>query len=554
VNLRVMMNRLVSAALATFTVLLVGSPALSQQVLPPAQINSAGNVRLGPVLLGQRNGTALKMRSDESDLTLSTRPLFEAANSPASIDFVARQMSYITAFASPQAAIDASARTGRNVVVPAGYTLSLTAPLLMKSGVCLRGEENVPDTGVGLIGSTIRAAVPMASLITQADLTFSVRNACIRGLTLNASTNVTGAAVDVAMISSHITDNTLQGPGYTSATTGIRQRTPSGGFGWINYVSRNRVGGFGTGVDYNGSDSWVTENYLSGNRVDVILNSTGAIVFSGNQVENSGGPDASGNYTGVGLRLINTATGANDKFASFLVTGNNFISHGTAIEIPDAPVAGFRSSHTIAANNFNDARKRAISIGANNTQGSIWVNTFAEVAASGDGAIVWSTTGTKGWKVGPNSFSGTFNPTPVKYVNMPGDTILIDDVLKNRQVIVDNGAFGYSSTAPLAAYGNATELGASNVVARFGLAQNAAGFDAAFLVRSLTGTTPALDCRDGEQTQIGGCVIMMNGQERLRFFRTGGVGVVNMPTSPTGLPSGGLWRDAANENVVKVVP
>lgn len=405
------------------------------------------------------------------------------------------------------------------------------------------------------MGCTIAADVPMASLITQADLTVSVRNARICGITFDASKNVTGAAIDVAMISSDITDNVIQGPGYATATTGIRQRTPVGGFGWINHISRNRIGGFGTGLNFNGSDSWITENYISGNLVNVIMNSTGSNVVANNQIENSGGPDANGNYTGVGLRLINTVSGATDRFSSVLVTSNNFISHGTAIEIPDGPVAGFRSSHTIAANNFNDARQRAIYVGANNNKGSIWANTFAEIAATGQGGIVWNGIGNSGWIVGLNNFSGTFHPNPIKYVNLPPDTILIDEILKNRQVVIDNGGFGYGSNAPLAVFGNQTVLGAASTLARFSVAQNAGGFDAALLVRAINGSTVALDFRDGEQTQVADGLLMMNGQELMRLVRGGYFALSNLPTSPTNIPTGKniVYVDVNDGNTLKVV-
>ncbi len=172
------------------------------------------------------------------------------------------------------------------------------------------------------------------------------------------------------------------------------------GVAWINWITRSRFDSFDIGLDYEGSDSSITNNYLTANNINGRFNATGANNIIGNEVENS--------FTGIGFQFTNTVSNAGTPFHIATVTGNKFVANKYDIDLSDQP-SPFVSAIAFSGNIHSDVIERAYRIGAKNKGGSIIGDVFFDVNGP-SAAIKFAGASNTGWVVGPNNFTGFFHP------------------------------------------------------------------------------------------------------------------------------------------------
>ncbi|BAQ43962.1 hypothetical protein Maq22A_c02400 [Methylobacterium aquaticum] len=103
----------------------------------------------------------------------------------------------------------------------------------------------------------------------------------------------------------------------------------------------------------------------------------------------------------------------------------------------------------------------------------------------------------------------------------------------------------------LSALTSNTVLGATNVVARFGLGKNIAGVDAAMLLGSENGNTPFIDIANGEQTNAAGFNVKWRHSARFGLDGTGNFKVVPQVTA-TPEQNGDLVLEKTSDTVIKI--
>ncbi len=303
-------------------------------------------------------------------------------------------------FITLQAGIDQLSKEGGGILrVPFWY--QPTSPIIMRKGVCLEGQSSPigDDTDVPVLRqSIIEPAADMALVITQDSLEQTLHTICLRNITVNIPPGRTiSRAVDLSILNSQIDNLAVINNSGVKTGTGMRVKANGLGVAWVNWITRSRFDRFDVGLDYEGSDSSITNNYMSADRINGRFNATGANNIAGNEVENS--------YAGgIGLQFTNTVSNAGTPFHVATVTGNKFVANGIDIDLPDQP-SPFVSAIAFSGNIHSDVRERAYRIGANNKGGSIVGDVFFDVVGPA-AAIKFAGASNTGWVVGPNNFTG----------------------------------------------------------------------------------------------------------------------------------------------------
>jgi len=400
------------------------------------------------------------------------------------------------------AAILAANNIGGGVVrFPAGNNYNLTSAITLQKGSNLLGSfptTPTDSTSPYLLGSRLTAATNMSSIVTQPSLTASTHSMSLNGMTIEgkkSSYSVTNL-VDWAPINSYMTNN------YIVDGTGncIRHKANSGA-SWIDWYLNNTIGNCtGSGLLFEGSDSFIIGNYFSGNGANITMNSSGSIIAN-NQIEVS---------TGDGI-----ATGNNPVTPLYFQVapwvGNYFTQNaGYDIHYLD-PGASFSARSPVVGNTFHASNGVKFE---NNTKDALFVGDyFSDGSGSNDIAFTNSTnTGVQ--------IIGTSHTKSVasRFSNLPSDAQVISGgpggaYNRLQSLVVSNPAtnVGVETAAPrLNVYGNDTILGQANTAARFGISRNSSGFDGALLLGVSGGNAPFISCANGELTAVVACSLYFN--------------------------------------------
>ena len=400
------------------------------------------------------------------------------------------------------AAILAANNIGGGIVrFPAGNNYNITSSITMQKGSNLLGSFPTTEADTSLpylLGSRLKAGANISALVTQPSISSSVHSMSIKGMTIDgnkASYSVTNL-VDWAPINSYMSDS------YIVGGTGncIRHKANSGA-SWIDWYVNNTIGSCtGSGLLFEGSDTFILGNYFSGNGANITMNSSGSIIAN-NQIEVSNGD---GIVTGN-----NPITPLYFQVSPWV--GNYFVQNvGYDIHYLD-PGSTFRAMSPVVGNSFHASKGVKFE---NNVNNALFVGDyFSDGSGANDIAFTNSTnTGVQ--------IIGTSHTKSVatRFANLPSDTQVISGgpggaYNRLQSLVIANPAsnVGVETTAPrVNVYGSDTVLGQANTAARFGISKNASGFDSALLLGVQGGNAPFMSCVNGELTAAVACSLYFN--------------------------------------------
>lgn len=407
---------------------------------------------------------------------------------------------------------DLAATGGGTMNIPYGSNV-ITTPLNLTTGLNLVGvgEVDVSDSSSPHhLGSSFRAGANMAAVLTQASLTSVQQSVGLRYIELDGCMGITPECpsaftttnvANFAIASSVIDHSSIQ-----NGSGNCLSISPGSSAAWINTVTFDKIGGCssGDGVYFSGSDSLFEGDYISGNSVGFLGNSTG-FRFIGNQVEVSGtdgleleNPLSVG-FPGMSVSVMGTYFNLNTNYDVHVMVGAGSVNNFESTIVGDL----FHSSSGVGIDN-------------NVTSGLIAGSSFGSITNTAGCDIVFNANSggsqsNGGWQViGTNHKDST----SVRFCNLPPDTQFItggNGGAWNRLMNLSLGSGAPLPQATFEDYGGNSVLGDSSVVARFGLARNTSTFDAALLVGSVNGNTPFLDAVNGETTNAAGFQLRFQG-------------------------------------------
>ncbi len=403
-------------------------------------------------------------------------------------------------FASIQAGIDYLYSVGGGTLwFPANYSSVITTPLILKNGVHLRGSCTIQEVPP-LKCSRLEAGANMAAMITQASLGDQLKSVGIEQMVLDGKvgTYTITSIINIAALNSYIQRNYI-----VNGSGDCLHWTDNGSAAWINWITENTIGGCTTaGIYFDGSDSRILANYISGNGIGIDTACTPLI--ENNQVELN---------TSYGIRVRNCLLAPNNSSLNS-ITGNFFTQNTTADIYLTNGSSSTNCVNTISGNLFHASNGDNILIQSACKGGIISGNVFNDTNAIGAYSINWgSTTTNTGWTVGPNAFSDT---TATRYNNLPIDVVLLGSSgvggglgTAGGTATVMQGTTIIGSTSSTVAdtllnvFGSTTTRSQANTAVRVGVARNSAAVDAALLFGVESGNGPFIAAADGETTNVG---------------------------------------------------
>jgi hypothetical protein len=454
-----MMKRLSLLALAVG--LIAVAPASAQQVLPPAQIDSSGNMKLGPVTLGKR-------QSGKTVITPDTLQILGSGSTGDASDLSARLRGSTKALALGQDtsighsvarfgapgvetcagndAVDDSVAInaaityvaslgGGKVTFPQSADCRIANPIILKRAVQLWGHGGIGVDG-GVKTSRISPSASMDAVVKQADPNELLSSVGIHNITFdgrrtgspNAPSGKTitiGALVNLKSIGSRFQDNGF----FYSSGDGLYLRNDISSFAWINWVTGNQLSqNRGWALRMESTDSIVSMNYIGVNGVMGVAgggktateNGSGGCVwtrnfgnirFFGNQIE----------VCNVGVLEQSVDEGNYPAYGNYW-TGNFFDLNNTSVQFKHGALsAGSMIDYTgvLSGNRFSTATDNHITIDDYISSGTVAASIFNPTKAGG-AAIRWLGSNSSKW-----SFSGKFlEATNSRFQNMPADTAI----------------------------------------------------------------------------------------------------------------------------------
>lgn len=391
-----------------------------------------------------------------------------------------------------------SGQGGGMVGFKRSFAHPIKSSILMAKGVRLTGLGPAPenDTAAPLMRRlTLRlAANGLSAMITQASLSNALHSIEIDNLILDgAKASFTCPnLIDLSAINSAIRDNyVVNGSG-----AGLKFRANSVA-AWINWIEDNTFGGFGTyGVDFEGSDSWICGNYLSGSAVNLQIKSHGSTTVANNQIEVA---------TQAGLRLEGADGGGH---LGVVLTGNRFNQNAIHVVLANGGVTN-NGGAVFSGNWFHVSTSYAVQVESN-----IRNQTFVGNRFENSSSIHFDSASTNtGWTMLGNSFdvafSAMFNALPADIqISGAGDA---GNFLKVPQAIFSDTNDVRTADAVVNVFGNRSVLGVSNAQQRWALARNSSGFDASLVAATPNGNSVALFGQNGETTTVAGFALGLNG-------------------------------------------
>jgi hypothetical protein len=328
-----------------------------------------------------------------------------------------------------QTGIDALASRGGGVLQLPPVALALGDTLYARNGVVLEGTGGTPPAlDTGLAGSVLYPlGTSLNTAITQADLTnplhsFEMRHVGIDGQYRNGKTVNYGlliSGINCRFDSCYI--RSISGTGIYNKTNTVAS--------WINWFTNNMIEACNRGIQYEGTDSYFTSNYITASRdIGMFFDSTGNNVVSGGMIDN-GGFNSSGqtaNTNAIAMKIQNMAElskGSSYAQISMTITGTRFIANPWDIMVMNSgPVMSTAISITGCL--FHDGRGgNPITIFDNNNGGIIANNIFHSEHANGSACITFEgNSNCAGWLLGPNAFSDV---SIIHMANVPDDSQVI---------------------------------------------------------------------------------------------------------------------------------
>lgn len=322
-----------------------------------------------------------------------------------------------------------NSRYGGRIFFPA-RVYAIGSQINLRSGIYLVGAGPTNPNLHGFTGSQFSAKSNMDVMVGQNDYNQSINSCGIEGLTFDAGADrgiTVHNVIRLSPISCKITNN------HISKATGVGIRTNTVGdaterdASWINWIVGNFVEKCLINLQYESTDSYITNNYFSFGRFgNVILDSAGNNQFIGNMVDNTGKDENSaGGQTPLpntenafALEMKNRSGNSKSSYDSQnTIVGNCFINNNNDVYLTPNSVAR-DTNHVINDNRFHFGSGRPILIGSNNNGGIILGNAFHEYRYPGNACINFDGFST-GWSLGPN-VKNRMEPNSPLYLNLPG--------------------------------------------------------------------------------------------------------------------------------------
>ena len=217
----------------------------------------------------------------------------------------------------------AAAVTGGNCVWFPPGTYLVTTVILILPGSCIEGPGGIVESATG--AAVLKVGANLTYFITTSDAaatnthSFIMRNLTVDG---NRGSFTTTALVTVGLLNGRIEGNYIAN-GSGDCVYNRISNAPDTGPAWIYWISRNTIGNCGGwGINNQGSDGLISENYVSGNTAGgILLNTQGAVRVNSNQIEVN---------TGYGLKIIDPLWAPSQALGNTIV-GNEFNQNGTAV-------------------------------------------------------------------------------------------------------------------------------------------------------------------------------------------------------------------------------
>lgn len=421
--------------------------------------------------------------------------------------------------------------------LPAGSAAVVTAPVDLKKGSYLTGSipTIVNDTSAPfLTGSRIAAGANIAAVIKQENSSAgSTHSMGLERLTVDGrrgAYNVTDI-VKLSPISSNFLFNNI---GNGSGNCVSHVNPTSGDPVWENFYLGNQIGSCnGSALNYQGSDGRIAFNYFSSSSVDLkISGTTGVTQIVGNNIDCAGGGGdgnclaMSGSPDGDGIQI----TAPIYNFFLSPIVANSFV-HNAHADVTFKNKGSLSRMYVPAVGN---AHHFAGSTGTGsfykwetNVEGGVIVgDTFSYYGLPTKGACDVAFTDATNQYVG--IFGTMHDKTPAnRFCNLPGDTQFITGgpggaYNRLQSLILSSTTSAVSAQQTrLQVHGGDEVLGSSGVMARFSNGINSPGYDAALLVGSAFGTTPYLNCVNGETTAVAACWFLFKGTLLMTFDDSG---------------------------------
>jgi len=429
----------------------------------------------------------------------------------------------------------ANAGGGATIPLPtANYLVS--SPIDIVKGGYLQGQcpGGAPDTQQPYLecsairpGGTNRS---LASLIAQSSLASPVVASGLSDLLIDGCKSQTGqcpssySVANLVQISpvGHYFERSFIGNG--SGNCVYYKTNPIAD--WINWFDRNSITNCsGIGLDWEASDSVVLANYISNNNIAALFNNTGTRVAL-NQFEGSASD-------GVQVKnLLSVGFPGTDD----VLLGNLFALNGQS-DIHFMVGAG--ASHTmrgpVVANNIGSS---GVLVDNNVTDGLFVGNAHSGETLGYD--VKFGGVGNSGWQF--IGMSSSVSPQS-RFVNLPDDAQVISGGPGgpwNRLMNLILGSGVTTTDATLNVYGCTSVLGSGCAQARFGVAREASGIDAALIVGVNNGNGPFIDAANGETTTAASFALEFNSAQIVLLNATSAI--FNRPIYyagplPTGTPA-----------------
>lgn len=284
-------------------------------------------------------------------------------------------------------------------------------PIIIKPGVYLVGMGvTFPDS----FGPRIMPAANMSALIKSADPTVNTHSCGIIGLGLHGRplSFTVNNLIDIGLLESRIERCYI----YQGTGNGIYWRLgtdPVANPSWTNSIRHNTIGGFTAGwaLVAEGTDGWISENYISGCQNGILNVTTGANRIIGNTMEI---------ITSTGMRV-----GTRNADASWanIIIGNYIVLCATGLHIINSTPFEFRTCGAcIDSNLFNSNVTHDILIDTGMSNGVIGPSNSFVLSAPTSGSVVFGgPTVNPGWMI-----QGSFNHSmPSRIVNINADTVAL---------------------------------------------------------------------------------------------------------------------------------
>ena len=267
-------------------------------------------------------------------------------------------------------------------------------PIILKQGVILRGSGPMYHG----FGAHIKAAADLTAMITSADTTTSTHSCGLIGMTIDGGkgTYTVGSIVRIAMLNSRIQDCAIE----NSSGDGIQcTESTTSGASWINWITGNSIAYCdGTSISFLGSDSVISNNYITTCSIGIYIRGTSAVRVIGNQIE------ICSTY-GISLSTHNAPHVA--TFNTTTIVGNHIAICGNGIYYAKGDVGATGQMYGGCWGNlFTTNTFRDIAIDSNVTNGIVGENSFslstpsiANVSFIGSNNAGWVVKGSRGMTI-----------------------------------------------------------------------------------------------------------------------------------------------------------